>query len=562
MNDVYRSNTYVKKIPKSTLHDFFTGIACFVVMYFLPLFLLYNLFDDKELYGVGIGFGLFLCALPVYLLSVFYVKKDKKGFNGKSVIIFLCYTVTLISFVFNSEFILTVIKLPLFVYLTGAFCALKSNSLLLKDDTYRFITHQLRQIFVIPVSKVYLPYKSLVKSVHIKADKKTAGIIAGCVLSLPVVVLVSYLLSSGDAAFSNATYEVFSLLGSAMEKIVDYLFYRCDPFEIFIGLFSGFVFSPFVFSALFCFRHRIQKELQTGIDLNSASHRFVEPNVAVGFFAMICVLYVLYLFSQLSYFFGAFSGKIPLAVNMSLSEYARRGFFEMSAIAVINLLIIAFGVVSVKRKEDGRISPLFKGIFTFLCLFTLLLIVTAISKMALYITEMGLTHKRILVCIIDLLLTVILICVLARLYREKFPYMKIIFTVTLCVLSFYCLIGDSALIADFNTNAYIKGYHKELDIETIYYETDALHAAKNLRGIAENKDDKMSTKAYEVIGWMIFDSTNYLPEKKLEMNSFKNFVTSENVSDFFFWEYAKDNRDYIMKALNTYRASIDWQGDY
>ncbi|MDR9824369.1 DUF4153 domain-containing protein, partial [Vibrio sp. FNV 38] len=52
----------------------------------------------------------------------------------------------------------------------------------------------------------------------------------------------------------------------------------------------------------------------------------------------ICVLYLIYVFSQMQYFVSAFAGLLP--GDMIYSEYARRGFFELCAIAVINLLVL------------------------------------------------------------------------------------------------------------------------------------------------------------------------------------------------------------------------------
>ena len=549
------------RLPKATLADLFAGITCFAVMFFLPTFFAFAFFGERTAFSIGTGFGMFFSMLPVYLMTLLYVRKVKNGFSFRRLLLTLCYTAVLFSVVIHSFYFLTVVQLALFIYLTGALCALRSNSLTLKDDTYHYLIEELRQIFIIPVKKVFLPFRSLLKSIRFKKSKKLGGIIIGCLLSLPVLLVVGELLISGDAAFNNATTGVVRAVSDALKRIADSLAEEDYVLHIYSGIFTATVFSPFVFSVFFCFRHGVQKHsTEAHRVLNSKA--VISQSVATGFYVMLCLLYVFYILSQLSYFFGAFSGKIPLAVNMSLSEYARRGFFEMSAIAIINLALTAFGVIFIKRKENGTVAPLFKGIFTFLCLFTILLIITAISKMALYITELGLTHKRILVCIVDLLLTVILVCILIRLYRKNFPYMKIIVSVCLAVMSLYTLVGDSALIASFNTNAYIKGYHKDLDIDEIYYETTPLHAVKNLRKVAEDKDDVLHLVAGHEIGQIVFHASDYLPEKRLEMSTAQNLFASDNINDFLFWEYAKDNREFIMKHLNSFREYIDWQGEY
>ncbi len=563
MYDLTENTNTLYTVPKSGFADLFAGMACFVSLFFLPTFFVFAFFGEHTAFSIGTGFGMFFSMLPVYLMTMLYVRRTTTIFSFKSLLLTLCYTAVLFSVAVHSFYFLSVVQFTLFIYLTGALCALRSNSLSLKDDTYPYLIEELRQIFLIPVKKVFLPFRSLLKSIRFKKSKKLGGIIFGCLLSLPVLLIVGELLISGDAAFSNATSSITEAVSDFFRKLFDSFADSEFILHIYSGFFTAVIFSPFVFSVFFCFRHGIQKSQAEKSTAKIGVRAFISPTVATGFYVMICLLYALYLLSQLSYFFGAFSGKIPLAVNMSLSEYARRGFFEMSAIAVINLTLIAFGVICIKRNKKCKITPLFKGIFTFLGLFTILLIMTAISKMALYITEMGLTHKRILVCIADLLLTVILVCILIRLYRKNFPYMKIIVSICLAVMSLYALIGDSALIASLNTNAYVEGYHNDLDIETIAYETTPYHAIKNLRKVAEDKDDVLRLVAGHEIGQIVFYASDcYLPEKKLEMSTAENLLTSESITDFLFWKYAKDNRDFIMKHLNSFREYIGWQGEY
>ena len=539
--------------PKSGFADLAAAIICFLITFFLPRFAITSFWDEPEAFGIGTGFGLFFSLLPVCPLTLFYVKKSAKGFSAKEITLILCQLAVLFSFLLNSSFIRTFFQLFLFVYITGLLCSLRSESLSIKEDTYHYLIPQLKQVISIPVRKVCLPLKSLAGNIRIRPNKKLSGIIIGCLLSLPVLLVVGSLLVSGDAAFGSVLSDIVGSFSLLIEKIYESLFFsEGSAGVIFFCSVNAILLSPFVFSVFFCFRHNIQKELSDKNFLSTTPRSFISPNIATGFYVMICLLYVLYLFSQLSYFFGAFSGRIPLAVNMTLSEYARRGFFEMSAIAVINLGLITFGVIFVKRNKDAKISPLFKGSFTFLRLFTPLLIITAISKMVLYITSMGLTNKRIIVCIADILLSVVIVCVVVRLYKPRFPYMKIILYVCLTVMSLYALVGDSALIAYFNTNAYIKGYHSELDIGEIYYETLPVHSVKNLRRIAEDNDDIFRLQAKYVIGEIVFYSSTSDTEDRLGMSIGENLIHSKDLSDFLFWEYAKDNKEFITYCLDYY----------
>ena len=70
-------------------------------------------------------------------------------------------------------------------------------------------------------------------------------------------------------------------------------------------------------------------------------------NTALG---AVCAVYLAYLFSQLAYFVGGFSGILP--EGFTRAEYARRGFFEMTCLAGVNLALMTFGVGKVRH--SGR----------------------------------------------------------------------------------------------------------------------------------------------------------------------------------------------------------------
>ncbi len=548
----YENTTISTKptVPKSTLKDVSTAIVVFSSVF---VFSLFNSPTFSVNYGIYLG-GYFkaFALFSILFSAVFYVKRDKKDFNRLSAFYTICCTAIIAPYFFtNSNQTYT---LPLFAYLIGALCTSKTKSVNIKRGSYHYFIEEVSDMLLTPLKNIFLPIKSILKSIRITRNKKFSGVFLGVVLSIPVIAVLFALLASGDAAFNNVTVGVFDKLVDAFFDLLDtllteYLFYS------FQALILTLIFAPLAFSSLFCFHHGIQKELKHNAPPKKENpNRRIPENVATGFFFTVCALYVLYLFTQLSYFFGAFSGKIPLSVDMSLSEYARRGFFEMSAIAVINLSLIAFGVIFVKRRDDGKISKLFKGIFTFLCLFTALLVITAVSKMALYITELGLTHTRILVCIIDFLILTTLLCVLIKLFKENFPYMKVIVSLCCAVLSLYCLLGDSALIAAFNTNAYLKGYHTEFDVHTIHLETENYHVAKSLHKIALNADTDTSYAAKYWVGCCVLHSSNYGIEGKLEMSTIKNFFTTDSVADFLFWEYVKDNGDFFKECIEIYRT--------
>lgn len=540
--------TYKPEAPEIKGRDIFTFIAIFGASFVFSLCA--EPFSLDIFYYSQLGnYTKLLCLCIIFIASLIYVKKEKGASRLTTAFYALCTVCIMLSYAVNGgEFYCA----PAFLYLIGAMCVTKTGSLTQRRASYRYLFEELKDIFGYPLKYCLVPLKAIFGKIHIKKNKKLGGTLLGCLFALPVVAVLFGLLSSGDAAFSNITSTLTDFIEKIFEKLLD------DYFENFLtfgkSAASTLIFGTSIFSALFCFRHGFQKKAKAHSKKDEKVIMDIIPqNAASGFFVLICLLYVFYLFSQLSYFFGAFSGKIPLAVNMTLSEYARRGFFEMSAISFINLGLIALGMIFVKRRENGKPAPLFKAVFTFLCLFTELLIITAMSKMALYITELGLTHKRILVCLIDIILFATVLCVLIRLYKSHFPYMKIIVSVCCAVMSLYTLVGDGMLIAVFNTEAYLKGYHKELDIATVCYEGDSYFAVKKLHEIAKAMPEKEIEVQYEIGNRLLpyFDNHTELEEWLTPITA-KSFFESYNLSDFLFWKYMRDNPDFAEACRSTY----------
>ena len=138
--------------------------------------------------------------------------------------------------------------------------------------------------------------------------------------------------------------------------------------------------------------------------LPSPARRGVETAALAALLGVICGLYVCYLVSQLAYFFSGFAGLL-LPAGYTAAEYARRGFFEMAAISAIDLALTG-AALQLARRQAGRLPGVLRGMLAFLSLFSLLLIATAASKLALYIASFGMTRLRVLTALFLLLLAV------------------------------------------------------------------------------------------------------------------------------------------------------------
>lgn len=471
-----------KTIIKTDILDLISLFVGFFATYFLIAFV----FEMRD-------FGVTLTYLAFLGFTTVYVVIKQKHFPLKAVFPLCLCILTAVCYSFHSlSFISPAI--PFLFYLSGLYCMTLTKTKHAEFDGYISIYEQLKAILFIPLSKLFLPLSSLWNNRRsFKTKKSTVGVLVGILCGIPVFILVANLLIEGDAAFSQVMVGFKDKSEELFDKIFGDVFDYINPFYLVASL----IFAPYIVSTVFSFRHGIvaEKIEKSKTQETLQNFRFVSTGILGGFYGVVTLCYVLYLVSQFSYLFGAFSGEVPLGISIPLSEYARRGFFEMSAVAFINLCLIGAGAILSKRDEKDNLPKLYKIFSVFFCLFTILLIVTAMSKMGLYITELGLTHKRILVSLADIILLVTFICVLIKIFKDSFPYMKITMYTALILIVLYFAVSPDFMISRFNTYAYLSGYHQTIDLETLTFLDDSYESAMAFDRLTQSKNEVVSAFA-------------------------------------------------------------------
>lgn len=235
---------------------------------------------------------------------------------------------------------------------------------------------------------------------HRKNGAKNVGYaVLGLALSVPLTIIVCLLLMSADNGFENMIRSIFD--GIRLEGFWNFAF----------GLPISFLLFGVIFGAV-----SSKDKLRTDAALYEAKaekRHFAPSALVCAFIAPLCIIYVLFFFSQLGYFISAFGGILP--EEFSAAEYARKGFFELCAVAVINLAVIA--VVNAFCRRDGK-GTVLKLVTVVLSVFTLILIATAQSKMFLYIDRFGLTAKRVYTSWFMFILAAVFVLIIISRFKE------------------------------------------------------------------------------------------------------------------------------------------------
>ncbi len=274
-------------------------------------------------------------------------------------------------------------------------------------------------------------------------NKALGKSLLGIIISVPFVLVIVPLLMSSDEAFSGMVSLAFSGIFNTVLKLA-----------------LAIIIFIFILSYVFTLKKDTEPEIK------ESSFNGIEATALISFLSVLGFCYLSYLFSQLAYFFSAFSGFLPEGYKFTLSAYARRGFFEMTVIAAINFAVI-FAVLLLSKKKNKRMCLTLNILCTFIGAFTLIIIATALSKMFLYISSYGMTILRITTSAFMIFLTVVFVALLIRLFSPKIKVIKTALITAAVILTVLGTVNVNSFVAFYNYNAYKTGYLKEIDVATI-----------------------------------------------------------------------------------------------
>lgn len=317
-----------------------------------------------------------------------------------------------------------------------------------------------------------------------KTGSNAKKILAGLVLTVPLTVVVAALLMSADDGVERMLSGLFDKIFG--DEIWEFIFQLSLALPC-----SLYLFGMFYSNAHCSELNRLSEQSCTQKLYNC---RFISNLVMYTAVTPICILYVLFFISQGSYFLSAFMNDLP--EGFTYADYARRGFFELFAVALINLGVLC--AMSLHSKKAGMEKPFALKLYSVvLSIFTIILIATAISKMVMYIERYGLTELRFYTSWFMVLLGFIFILIIIKQFRYDMKFAKhaaVIFTLMFALL---CFSRPESLIARYNIGMYNTGHLKELDKDTILrMSDDALLTAYNEGAItAEEANSRRSSSS-------------------------------------------------------------------
>ncbi len=302
--------------------------------------------------------------------------------------------------------------------------------------------------------------------------RKGGAILLGVLASIPILFIIVPLLMYSDAAFAGfMSQNVFSSVPRIIGSVV-----------------LGILLFGYGFSGLYASRGG--RFVPAAPKRAHASEKGINPYALGAFLGMISLVYAVYLLSQLGYFFGAFASLLP--ENFTVAEYARHGFFEMTAICFVNLLLITISLLSVRRSDDREPAGI-RWLCFGLSAFSLALTATVCAKLVLYMHRFGLTPNRLYVTLFCVIVGILFVCVTIRLFIRRFPYFRVFIAAAALLMVVSAVADINTQVARYNYNAYQDGRLSSVDVQTIAQCGDA--GVPYLVGLMDCKDPKIAREA-------------------------------------------------------------------
>ena len=440
------------------------------------LFLLSLLCVNFCFFG-GCGIALAVAAIGLFGAGLLYLLPHRRGKGGYLGFCTLSYMLCALSLVFSDSGFGKFLMISAMILVTGITLMELMDLRKQKSGTIQSIFDWIHTTMILPFEGIAPGCYALFhgKSEEGKTEKRKIGsVLIGLGCAVPVLLIVVPLLIDADAAFEGLLNKV-SFEGGT---------------ELFVTVLFGLGLFLLYFGMIFV--ARFQKK---GVAQASDPGRGLDTTFLTTFLSVISLVYVLYLVSQMAYFFNAFAGLLPQ--DFTVAQYARKGFFEMMGVCVINLGLLLLSLLGAKKK-NGKEPGAIRVLSLFLSIFSLVLIATAMSKMVLYIQSFGMTYLRIVTSVFMIFLCVVFLTMSLWIFLRRLPYMRVI-VIAAVLLALPLGFGDPArVVAGYNVDAYLSGKLDTVDMDELWG-LDSHAVVPYVWKLREDPNEHVAERAWEIL---------------------------------------------------------------
>lgn len=456
-------------------------------------------------YNPGISAPIFFIVQFVVLV---FIAKNNDSFNIKGLLMIIpIFIISLNNFI-SANYMMMPTNFLAIVFLYSVMFLLMGSNLNLLKLNVPSILKIIVNIFV-PILNFKIPCRWIAeRSKNEEKNILAKRISIGIAVSVPSVIFLVMMLSSADLVFYNS----FIVFNNWFKKLFEFI----NIYKIVIGTFAGL----YLFGHMYSVFAKDEKDIINIINnqATTVSRKIKGDEIVFNILLVsILIVYSIFIVIQFKYLFSG--GALPKGLNYS--EYARRGFFELIFLSVLNIALILLTTYILKDKiyENKNNWALFtKLMLIYLCVITGILLVSSYYRMSLYDSAYGFTRLRVLVYIFLIYEAIGLIATLAFILKHNFNILAVYAAIGLTFYLTLNVIKIDELIAKRNIDMYLSGEAENIDIDYLMtLSTDALPQIMRLT----DKDVQIMTR---------IKTMNYLENISKTYSHMENNWQSYNLS--------------------------------
>ncbi|WP_400241593.1 DUF4153 domain-containing protein [Niallia sp. JL1B1071] len=379
-------------------------------IYFIGCLLL-AIIAEVTLFTEKIGISLSIFVVAFYVFYFYITKKVNHTHRIIGIFIFVCIWSLTLSFIFIANPYFYSVNLLVIFLLIGVHTILVTSPSFLSwsnVDILRYMQKKFLYFFKFGKYLTFLVRKWIKEYGNERNYSITKRILLGILIVLPILFVLIFLLSLSDQYFRIMIEKMISHLVSL----------NIEEISIFLRIILLFVF-------LLLWLKTISKKSIIIPQVRKEPEGRWEQATILTILVSINGLYLFYTIVQFQYFFND-----VLMNGFTYATYAKRGFFELIIVTVINISItLLVNLFTKKRTSFIKIG------LSLLIIFSFIILLSAHLRLCLYEQAYGYTYLRLFSHSYIFLLAVFFAFTLIKIWIEKIQLMRLFLLVSLL---YYC----------------------------------------------------------------------------------------------------------------------------
>jgi hypothetical protein len=402
---------------------------------FLCLCLLLGVIAEEAFFRGQIGISYFIFVAAFY--SVFFWRYRRFSFSHQrfGYLILICIWFLSASFFLNDEllfYVLNFLSIPVLVIFHLVLITSPKSLEWNRLGFLAYIFFRLLDALKYNFSFVFNLGKGLKQRVNGSKLLVWKKVFIGIIISIPVLLIVLKLLTAADTQFEK-------LVGGIPQ------WFQIMDAESTARWIVILILTIAFFGVLQVLYKKQIKVMEPQFALQSVK---VDGIIAITLLVLINVVYVLFTIVQFKYFFSG-----TLQGDYTYAEYARKGFFELLFVTLINLSITILVLTFVNRTLFG-IKRFIQILLTILVLTSAVMLCSAFLRLGMYEDAYGFTFTRVLVHSFMIFLVIIFTYTLVKIWVEKLSLFHFYFISSLLYYTAISVINIDRIVVKENMTRY------------------------------------------------------------------------------------------------------------